>query len=131
MPLDCNSSSVTENFSLSAHVLDGTTTTGVGGTFNLSCSGGVNSGGNVVAKVDCLSVSGGGSTAQLSASVTHTDGLFIHTFTKTTEINVKVEDSGPTGAGDMIGWTTSFSGSPCGNNNSVMPLVHGNVNVHD
>jgi hypothetical protein len=133
----------TINFALSAHVddTDDTSPPTSGGTFNLTaqqaclspmcapkcCCGG----GHLVAKPDCLHVEG--DVAQLSATVTHSDGSFSSEFPVGSEIFVTAEDNP-----DMIGWSSCKDSQcvdgvmPCHScNPSTSPLLHGNVSVHD
>ena len=126
----------TTNFALSAHVddTDATSPPTSGGTFNLTeqqlclcpapacciC------GGHLVAKPDCLHVEG--NVAQLSATVTYSDGSFSSLFPVGSEIYVEAEDNP-----DMIGWNgdTGLPTEPCDACPATMPLLHGNVSVHD
>ena len=129
----------TTNFALSAHVedTDATSPPTSGGTFNLTeqqaclspscapfcCFCG---GGHLVAKPDCLHVEG--DVAQLNATVTHSDGSFSSLFPVGSEIYVEAEDNP-----DMIGWNgdTGLPTEPCNACPATMPLLHGNVSVHD
>ena len=123
----------TINFALSAHVdeTDATSPPTSGGTFNLTeqqspLMPSVCPGGHLVAKPDCLHVEG--NVAQLSATVTHSDGSF-SSFAVGSKIYVEAVDNDP----DMIGWTaTSMAMQPCNAcPATTMPLLHGNVSVHD
>ena len=127
----------TINFALSAHVgdTDATSPPTSGGTFNLteqqsclmpSCAPTccICGGGHLVAKPDCLHVEG--DVAQLSATVTHSDGSF-NSFSVGSQIYVEAQDDP-----DMIGWTgTALGTEPCDACPATMPLLHGNVSVHD
>src|SRR5438034_6389383 len=127
----------TTNFALSAHVedTDATSPPTSGGTFNLteqqsclmpSCAPTccICGGGHLVAKPDCLHVEG--DVAQLSATVTHSDGSF-SSFSVGSQIYVEAQDDP-----DMIGWTgTALGTEPCDACPATMPLLHGNVSVHD
>ena len=129
----------TINFALSAHVgdTDATSPPTSGGTFNLteqqscllpSCAPTccICTGGHLVAKPDCLHVEG--NVAQLNATVTHSDGSFSSLFPVGSEIYVEAEDNP-----DMIGWNgdTGLPTEPCNACPATMPLLHGNVSVHD
>jgi len=116
------------NFALSAHVedTDEPSPTTSGGTFNLTCPPFfVFPGGHLVAKPDCLHVEG--NVAQLSATVTYSDGSF-SSFSVGSEIYVEAQDNP-----DMIGWNgdTGLPSEPCDACPATMPLLHGNVSVHD
>src|SRR5207237_1442056 len=106
----------TTNFALSAHVEDTDAT-------SPPTSGGT---GHLVAKPDCLHVEG--DVAQLNATVTHSDGSFSSLFPVGSEIYVEAEDNP-----DMIGWNgdTGLPTEPCNACPATMPLLHGNVSVHD
>src|SRR5438552_15452574 len=82
-------------------------------------------GGHLVAKPDFLQVEG--NVAQLSATVTYSDGSFSSQFPVGSEIYVEAQDNP-----DMIGWTgTALATQPCDACPATMPLLHGNVSVHD
>ena len=131
------------NFGFSARVepaLNGMPDQGQG-TFNLTIpqcttpTGSSFNGSHLGTKVDCVHVNG--STANLSAVVTHATGVFAdqaqYGFTENvTRIGVIVFDSGdPGGTGDMIGWTNRASENGCLGTEAVMfPLDNGNVKVH-
>src|SRR5213594_3061719 len=126
------------NFGFSARVepaFDGTPGQGQG-TFNLTIPQcGSFNGSHLGTKVDCVHVNG--STANLSAVVTHATGVFAdplqYNFTENvTRIGVLVTDSGvPGGTGDRIGWTNRGSESLCGLDFLTdAPVDNGNVKVH-
>ena len=128
-----------ENFGLSAHVDDGTTTSGVGGTFNLSVSQANATTacprGDLVSKVICLYVSG--NTALLAAEVKKADGVYstVYGFAPGRSIFVGVQDNGtptPPVLTDLLDWSNRRSHhGDCNDRSPATPIEHGNISVND
>jgi len=121
-----------ENFALSAHVPDDTPAAvgqpGAGGTVNLSIPAGalcVFGSGSLVAKVDCVQVSG--THAELTAEVTKARGVFAPNVPGT-ELAVSVDDYSP-----LPDWyaVTTTPGPCVFGGTAETPITAGNINVHD
>ncbi len=130
----------TDNFGLSVHAPaapSGTPVPTSGGTFNVTTAPNTCPpfSGHLVSKPDCLEVGGNGpGSAQLTAIVTKSTGVFATFIFPGDRIQVDVLDSGlPGGAGDSIS-VISFGFAPCDFGSGYSPtqaLQNGNIHVKD
>jgi hypothetical protein len=121
-------------FAVSAHSPDSETpTTDASGTANLSvpnssaCMASSTGEGTLVTKVDCLSVNG--NTADFTAVVTHSTGMFLGSLPPGQEAAWEVKDLHPLAPDEVQGTTTDF---PC----EFFPqepgfVDHGQITVRD
>ena len=117
-------STVFPNFGLSAHVASGTTTQGVGGTFNVKVPANAPCEAQLVSKVDCLRVVG--NRADFTAFVTQASGALA--FLNQTEISVAVLESSDPSTPDMI--DDNIAAGPCDFRASPdAAVVHGHIAV--
>ena len=126
---DCLGGTGFQSFALSAHARDDTATVGVGGTFNLSIPGqGLGCPkGHLVAKVDCLEVSG--NMAELTARVTHSSGSQAASRPPGTEIQISVIDGGP--MPDMLGIENVANPCDDGSEPADNVVIRGSIRVND
>jgi|SRR5581483_11809794 len=118
-----------QSFALSAHVDADTLTDGVGGTFNLDIGrqgGACPVYGHVVAKIDCLSVTG--NHAVMTAVITQSNGTLLGPDVVGSEEQIAVTDNGAlpdtieaTQANARCAFIVPFES----------PIDHGNINVRD
>ena len=117
-------STVFPNFGLSAHVASGTTTQGVGGTFNVKVPANAPCVAQLVSTVDCLRVVG--NRADFTAFVTQASGELA--FLNQTEISVAVLQSSDPSTPDMI--DDNIAAGPCDFRASPdAAIVHGHIAV--
>ena len=117
-------STVFPNFGLSAHVASGTTTQGVGGTFDVKVPANAPCQAQLVSTVDCLRVVG--NRADFTAFVTQASGELA--FLNQTEISVAVLESSDPSTPDMI--DDNIAAGPCDFRASPdAAIVHGHIAV--
>jgi len=133
------------NFSLSAHSDADALATGVGGTYNVTLPGTPPCAlpeSRLVSTVDCVKAEDddhGSGTAQATARVTYSDGIFASLLPVGSEVRVDVLDSSmPGDVGDMIGVAAatdpcdfSSGGSYCSGLSPCGEITRGDIDVHE